>query len=285
VCESPVPYTKGVRPFGGRDYREVRPCRPPECQEYQKGLCKLRGHIQGIIPGTKGAGVWKIETGSIYSFLQMREQMEMVQRITGRLQNLINPNTQKPVFWLRKVTDSINRVDIDKGESTRTEQDLIYLEADIDMYELITSYQPQAVLERGERAQKALTGAPVLEASTTQVTHAEPANGKVHEPEKTIKTEKKEHEEFSCPKIYNADDTRCQGCDFPDDCKEQTKRGTEADNNKPAEAYQIKVITRGALKFKVEPKAIDTYCAGLSYVAAVEAIKMLNEGKFEFITI
>jgi hypothetical protein len=90
----------------------------------------------------------------------MKAQMEMVQRITHRLQGLINEKTGQPVFWLRKVTDSISRVDVDKGESTRTEQDLIYLEADIDMYELITNYQPQAVLARGQEAQAILNNNP-----------------------------------------------------------------------------------------------------------------------------
>jgi hypothetical protein len=130
-------------------------------------MCKLRGHIQGIIPGTKGAGVWKIETTSYYSLAQIREQMEMVQRITHRLQGLINEKKGEPVFWLRKVTDSISRVDVEKGEATRTEQDLIYLEADIDMYELITNYQPQKVLERGQNAQALLAGNPgTIEPST-----------------------------------------------------------------------------------------------------------------------
>jgi hypothetical protein len=160
VCMSPVPYKKGVRPFGGRDYTETRPCDPQTCTDYQKGFCKIRGHVQCIIPGTRGAGVWNIETGSVYSFLQMKSQMEMVQRITHRLQGLINEKTGQPVFWLRKVTDSISRVDVDKGESTRTEQDLIYLEADIDMYELITNYQPQAVLARGKEAQAILNNNP-----------------------------------------------------------------------------------------------------------------------------
>jgi hypothetical protein len=289
MCVRPVPYVQGKRPFGGRDTTERGPCVPETCEEYQKNLCKLSGYVQGIIPGTRGAGVWQIYTKSIYSFRQMMGKFKLVEKATGRIVGLINEQTRKPIFSVLKVPDAeVSRYVVETGKTVLTEQDLIAIEADIDMFELMLAYQPQAVLARGEGAQRALTGGHGVESATTQTMEVEPENKEVQKPAeeeaKPAEDKKTEHEEFSCPKTYNADDTRCQGCDFPNDCKEQTKLDTETDNSPPAESYQIKVITRGALKFKVEPKAIDEYCATLSYVAAVEAIKMLNEGKFEFIT-
>lgn len=158
VCTSPLPRKPKERPTPGKRPMHVHgPCCPETCEVYQKGYCKLHGYIQCIIPGTVGAGLWRIETTSIYSLQQIRQTMMMVQGITGgRLASLYRDGG--PVFTIRKIEDTISRVDLDSGESKKQDQDLIYLDANIDMAELALAYQEQAVLGRGERAVAALAG-------------------------------------------------------------------------------------------------------------------------------
>lgn len=158
VCVKPIPYEKGKRPFQGQDTEERGPCRPAECKEYQRGECKLSGYIQGVIPGTRGAGVWQIHTKSIYSFMQMMEKLKLVQQATGRIIGLIDQQTRKPIFTIMKVADAeVSRFIVETGATVKTEQDLIHLEADIDMFELMLAFQPQAILGRAEQA-RAITG-------------------------------------------------------------------------------------------------------------------------------
>lgn len=158
VCTSPLPRKPKERPTPGKRPVHVHgPCIPEKCEVYQKGYCKLHGYIQCIIPGTLGAGLWRIETTSIYSLQQIRQTMLMVQGITGgRLSGLYKDGT--PVFTIRKIADTISRVDLDSGQSKKQDQDLIYLDANIDMAELALAFEEQAVLGRGQRAVTALTG-------------------------------------------------------------------------------------------------------------------------------
>jgi hypothetical protein len=158
ICVEPVPNVKGKRPFGAKDYRYRGPCDPDKCSEYQRGQCNLDGYVQGFIHGTRGVGVWRIGSRSIYSFRQMMGKMETILKVTGRLSGLFDEKTGRPILSILKVGDEeISRFDIKEGKSIRTEQDLIYLEADIDMCQLMLSFQDQAVLERGQRAAAALT--------------------------------------------------------------------------------------------------------------------------------
>jgi hypothetical protein len=185
VCTSPLPRKPKERPTPGKRPMHVHgPCCPETCEVYQKGYCKLHGYIQGIIPGTVGAGLWRIETTSIYSLQQIRQTMMMVQGITrGRLASLYRDGA--PVFTIRKIEDTISRVDLDSGESKKQDQDLIYLDANIDMAELALAYQEQAMLGRGQRAAAALTTKMPRE---TEVTTAgspveAPASNEVEKPE------------------------------------------------------------------------------------------------------
>jgi hypothetical protein len=188
VCTSPLPRKPKERPTPGKRPMHVHgPCCPETCEVYQKGYCKLHGYIQCIIPGTVGAGLWRIETTSIYSLQQIRQTMMMVQGITGgRLASLYRD--QAPVFTIRKIEDTISRVDLDTGDSKKQDQDLIYLDANIDMAELALAYQEQAMLGRGQRAAAALgTRMPREQEQTTgqPPVEAPPSNdvGKQEEPE------------------------------------------------------------------------------------------------------
>lgn len=152
ICTSPVPRKPGERPTPGTRPMHIHgPCIPEKCELYQKGHCKLHGYIQCIIPGTVGAGLWKIETTSIYSLQQIRQTMLLVGKITnGRLSGLYKDGL--PVFTIRKVEDTISRVNLVDGKSMKQDQDLIYLDANIDMAELALAYEEQAVLTRGQKA-------------------------------------------------------------------------------------------------------------------------------------
>lgn len=157
VCTSPMPRKPGERPTPGMRPAHVHgPCVPETCKVYQKGYCKLHGYIQCIIPGTVGAGLWRIETTSIYSLQQIRQTMALVSSITrGRLAGLYKDGA--PVFTVRKVADTISRVNIEDGKSVKTDQDLIYLDANIEMAELALAYEETAMLSRGARAANVLT--------------------------------------------------------------------------------------------------------------------------------
>ncbi len=164
ICMEPVPLEKGKRLFGGRQSQERGPCRPEECKEYKNGTCKFKGYVQAVIPGTRGLGVWQIHSTSILSFLQMKSKLQLVGKATGRIQGLIDHATKKPIMYIRKVGDEeIHRFDVQQGEMKTAEQDLIYLEADIDFFSLMLAYEPQKVLERGNQAQALLAGNPIEE--------------------------------------------------------------------------------------------------------------------------
>lgn len=171
-----------MRPTGPRGMKEVRPCVPEECQEFQKRQCSLKGCVWGIIPGTSGLGLWRITTGSIYSFTQMMEQMELTLKVTGRLSGLYKMDRDGnvvrdqnghpvPIFTIRKVEDTVSRIDDNPksktyGQALAGDQDLVHLFADIDVSQLMVDYQPQRMVERGQKAQALLAGNPVEEATT-----------------------------------------------------------------------------------------------------------------------
>lgn len=274
ICVKPVPYEKGKRPFGGQDITERGPCVPEDCTEYQKGDCKLSGYVQGVIPGTKGAGVWNIYTKSIYSFRQMMQKFKLVEKATGRIVALIDKKTQQPVFSVFKVPDAeVSRYVVETGKTQLTSQDLIHIEANIDMYDLMLAYQPQAVLERGKEAQRAITGASPQHETTA---NAPERRTSASEEAPDIAQEQGN----DCPRAYDADNMICQNCDYPDDCKEQTQK---VETEREAEKAQITAITRAAVKFGVAKAAVEKYCAGLTYDQAVEAIRQLNKGQYDFI--
>jgi hypothetical protein len=165
ICVKPVPYKQGVRPFGGQETEMRCVCNPDTCKEYQADLCKLSGYVEGMIPGTKGFGMWRIHSKSIHSFRQIMSMLVSLERACGHIYRLIDEKSEKSLLYIRKAGDQeVNHYDYKKGEKRTVDQDLIYLETDIDMFKLMLDYQPQRVLARGEQAKALIAGnAPVID--------------------------------------------------------------------------------------------------------------------------
>jgi len=157
VCTYPVNAAPGKRQFGGRKWAE-RPCEPDECPEYQSGSCSFGGVIQFYIPGIKGIGAWVLPTGSWYSLLNVKSTIEVVSRITGG--KIAGTFGGRPIFRIKKVKETVTRIDVKTGKPVKTLQWLINLEADVDMAELSARFEKDEVLSRGARAANVLAGRP-----------------------------------------------------------------------------------------------------------------------------
>jgi len=159
ICVKPVPYKQGVRPFGGQETEMRCVCNPDACKEYQADLCKLSGYVEGMIPGTKGFGVWRIHSKSIHSFRQIMSMLVSLEKACGRIYRLIDEGSEKSLLYIRKAGDQeVNHYDYKKGEKKTVDQDLIYLETEIDMFKLMLDYQPKKILARGEQAKALVAG-------------------------------------------------------------------------------------------------------------------------------
>ena len=179
VCRFPLPVKQGKRIFGGRKKGE-RPCEPDNCPEYQRGECKFGGVIQCYIPGVKGVGVWLIPTTSWYSLSNIKSTLEIVASVTGgRIAGLIGG---KPVFRIRKAADKVSMINTDSGNTQKVEQELIYLDVDVDMTELAVYYEKSQVLGRGISASQLLSTQPCqpqnhAASKPDKMTTSEPSSG------------------------------------------------------------------------------------------------------------
>lgn len=148
VCLKYAPATpnpmnrRAKRTFGGRaamlnrEWNDQGLCDPNTCPVYQAGECALKGKILFWIPGIAGSSLFEIPTGSWYSLEQVLSSMRMVLearggRITGMHQG-------RPLFYLTKVQEEVSRID-EHGQSTRQMQYLIYLEAAVDMGDVLNA--------------------------------------------------------------------------------------------------------------------------------------------------
>jgi hypothetical protein len=136
--------------------------------------------IQCYIPGLKGVGVWLIPTTSWYSLANIKSTLETVASVTGgRIAGLIGG---KPVFRIRKAANKVSMINTDTGSAQKVEQELIYLDVDVDMTELAAYYERTQVLGRGISASQLLSTQPgephkhVLDESDHE-TNSEASNG------------------------------------------------------------------------------------------------------------
>lgn len=157
-CLTHAPVEQGQkRVFGGRgtalraDNEGV--CNPEKCREYQSGECKLSGELLCYLPGIPGASCVSVPSTSFYSMQGMRQQMEMVLSIRGRISGT---EGGKPVFWLTKVQEEVSM--IENGQPKRVKQWIVKLEANLDMSKLFAAHEPPALLAAGSAAAAALTG-------------------------------------------------------------------------------------------------------------------------------
>jgi hypothetical protein len=89
----------------------------------------------------------------------MEAKLESIRRLIGRIHNLVKAGTQDPILFVRKVSDKeIARFIADTGKTVRTGQDLIYIDAKVQMIELMTQYSPEKRIECGRAAMALLSG-------------------------------------------------------------------------------------------------------------------------------
>jgi hypothetical protein len=181
----------------------------------------------------------------------------------------------KPVFYLVKVKDTISRFDTDKGESTQTDQYLIYLELDIDETKLEVQYEERERLGRGARAvgvlapeTKAIEAGRTFDVTPEKKPEGEP--GPTPAPE-TPAPEKQPEKAAEPPMAA------------PASSQAETKEESSSPGRTPQKA-QLVAIKAMALKYGVEEKDIDKYFETLDYDGAVKAITALNSGDYGFFT-
>jgi Recombination directionality factor-like len=95
-----------------REFSIKSDCVPNECAMYASGRCKFNGSLEFYIPGTT-IGLVSMSTSSAYASEDIWAALVQAKDALGHLPAL-NPNTQKPVFWLRKV--ECERAYFEKGE-------------------------------------------------------------------------------------------------------------------------------------------------------------------------
>jgi hypothetical protein len=165
---------KAIRLVAGRDVIS-RPenggvCKPESCPEFQSGQCKMRGRILFYIPGIPGAGLIEIPTGSKNFGFGSEARLQEILHLGGTIPTLIDG---KPVFWLTKrLHRGIPMIDYDTGKTTRTDQWIIEIEADLDMSRLRARNQPLLLQSEAANAAAVLTG---LEAAVPQLPGSLPA--------------------------------------------------------------------------------------------------------------
>jgi hypothetical protein len=131
---------KAVRNPGGREIINRGDnsgiCNPSKCNEFQTNQCKMRGRLLFYIPGIPGAGMFEIPTGSKkFGFESEKTLTDVLAATGGTLRGL---STDRPVFWLtKKFKKDMPMIDWEKGTTTRTDQWVIDIEADLDMGRII----------------------------------------------------------------------------------------------------------------------------------------------------
>ena len=136
-----------VRPFGGiksvprPDTKGV--CDPEACPQYQHNQCKVSGEFIFYIPGIQGLEAFAIPTTSLYSIMSAMEKLEMIQRGGGQIAGRFSGDV---VFRLSKQTKTVSRIDLKDGKRKRVEQELIILDADVDMAQLMRPLVPSPTL-------------------------------------------------------------------------------------------------------------------------------------------
>lgn len=104
-------------------------CDPHSCPQYQKGDCNLSASFYFAIPASRGLGLIKMPTTSIYVLQKAHAAMQTVALARGRLVGV--------EFTIGKQEVEISRIDLESGRPVRQKQWLITLDADLDMAGLL----------------------------------------------------------------------------------------------------------------------------------------------------
>jgi hypothetical protein len=123
-------------------------CSPNTCDVYGAGKCKFNGTLEFYVPGTT-VGLVSMTTTSAYAAEDIWASLVQAKEALGNLPAL-NPNTNKPVFWLRKVESS--RAYYEKGERKTTKQWSPKLFSELDYAAGVASRQLNGIAQSGAPA-------------------------------------------------------------------------------------------------------------------------------------
>ena len=126
----------GGRPIEPRANADEGRCVPETCAEYQSKKCTMSGSLLFFIPGVIGAKTIELPMTSFYSMQGIRQQLEMMLAIRGRISGTING---KPLFTVTKKQEEVSMIDPETGEAKRVKQWITMLEANIEMTKLFAA--------------------------------------------------------------------------------------------------------------------------------------------------
>lgn len=267
ICETPEQVEKGRRIFGGRSW-QFRDCDPEECENYQRGDCRLRGRIQFMVPGIPGANMWGIPTTSFYSLSIIRDTLKRVCEATGgRIANIIYDGDT--IFALRKRLGNVPSIDIETGEPKMRKQYLIYLDLMVDLFEIAKMYQTRNVISRGTQAAAMLTNG----ANVVDITERVKIPKEVPEDPSTS-------DERDMPRVEQGGSTGANNPETKWGYKNETQGKSQA---RPGETSisdsQIEAIKKLCMKYQVPEKYRERELKKIKSAAeAAEVIKELNRG-------
>ena len=61
------------------------PCNPDRCPCYRQGYCRRVMNLQFLLPDCPGFGVYQLDTGSLYSIVNINSSLKLIHGICGRL--------------------------------------------------------------------------------------------------------------------------------------------------------------------------------------------------------
>lgn len=126
----------GGRPIVPRPDMEGGRCSPDTCKQYQERKCTLSGSLLFFIPGVVGAKAIELPMTSFYAMQGMRQQLEMMISIRGRIAGTIGG---KPLFFVAKKLEEVSMIDPEDGKAKRVKQWITVLEANIEMTRLFAA--------------------------------------------------------------------------------------------------------------------------------------------------
>jgi hypothetical protein len=93
---------------------------------FDDGKCKHYSHLYFYMPGCQGVGLIELTFTSVYSYIEIPQTLDMVQRGLGHISGTHNG---QPIFWLSKVKRKLSKNDYENEKSERVEQYIISIEA------------------------------------------------------------------------------------------------------------------------------------------------------------
>ncbi|MCE2722022.1 MAG: hypothetical protein LW865_01870 [Betaproteobacteria bacterium] len=129
-----------IRLYRGRDIID-RPdngglCKPLECKEYQSRACNNDGALVFHIKGVSSVRPFVIPTKSFYSREDVTDVLTKVASIKGTVTGQVHNGGY---FWISKKTRIVTQI-VD-GKPVKSEQHLIWLDADVDVGQMVIDQQ------------------------------------------------------------------------------------------------------------------------------------------------